>query len=117
MSTKSSTIEYYLEQLSGVPGVAERKMFGEYALYLGAKVVALICDDRFFLKITEPGKKLVGKRYREGFPYPGARPAMLLDEADIEDREKLRALFLATAEALPEPPPKKPRKTKPKKSA
>lgn len=112
MSTRRSTVDYLLEQLSGVPGVAERKMFGEYALYLGAKVVALVCDDQLFLKVTEPGKRLVGKRYREGAPYPGAKPWVAVDEADIEDREKLAALVLATAEALPEPAPKKPKKRK-----
>jgi DNA transformation protein len=60
MSTQASTIEYILDQLSSVPGVRARKMFGEYALYCGDKVVALVCDDTLFVKITEEGKEFVG---------------------------------------------------------
>lgn len=103
MSTKRSTIDYYLDQLAGLRDVVERKMFGEYAVYCFGKVVALVCDDQFFLKITESGKKLIGKRYREGFPYPGAKPWILVDEADIEDRERFCELVRVTTKALPEP--------------
>lgn len=47
MATQITTIEYLLDQLSGVPGIRARKMFGEYALYAGSegKVVALVCTD------------------------------------------------------------------------
>ena len=100
MSTKQSTIEYFLDQLAGLPGVTARKMFGEYALYYDGKVVALVCDDRFFLKITAHGKKMLGRRYKEGFPYPGAKTYILVDESCIEDREKLCALVRATANVL-----------------
>ncbi len=41
-------------------------MFGEYALYCDQRVVALICDDQVFVKITDPGKAYVGERYEEG---------------------------------------------------
>ena len=33
MSTSQSTIDYLLDQLSNLPTVRVRKMFGEYALY------------------------------------------------------------------------------------
>jgi len=110
MSTKQSTIDYFLDQLAPLPGVAARKMFGEYALYWDGKVVALVCDDAFFLKITEPGKKALGRRYAEGFPYPGAKPWIVVDESFLEDRERLCALVRQTAEALPAPKPKAPKK-------
>lgn len=107
MSTKQSTIDYFLDQLAALPSVDARKMFGEYALYWDGKVVALVCDDTFFLKITEPGKKALGRRYVEGFPYPGAKPYALVDESFIEDWQKLCALVRLTADALPTPKPKK----------
>lgn len=110
MSTKPSTIEYIKDQLAGVPGMRSRKMFGEYALYCGDKVVALVCDDELFVKITEAGRVFVGERYTEGAAYPGARPSMRIDEDLIEDRERFMELIRITAEALPVPKPKKIRK-------
>jgi TfoX/Sxy family transcriptional regulator of competence genes len=78
-------------------------MFGEYALYCNGKVVALVCDDTLFVKITEEGKKFVGERYKEGAPYPRARPSMKIDDDLIEEREWLSALVQITTENLPEP--------------
>ncbi len=83
--------------------VAVRKMFGEYALYCDGKVVALICDNTLFVKITEQGKAFVGKRYEEGAAYPGAKPSMMIDEGLIEDREWLSQLIRITSEHVPKP--------------
>ena len=49
-------MDFILDQLRDVQLIRARKMFGEYALYCGDKVVALVCDDQLFVKITEPGK-------------------------------------------------------------
>lgn len=101
MATKESTIEYMLDQLSGVKDVRARKMFGEYAVYCQDKVVALVCDDELFVKITEPGKKFVGKQYQEGFPYPGAKAAMHIGGDMLEDQKFVSELIRLTAKALP----------------
>lgn len=82
-------------------------MFGEYALYCQDKVVGLVCDDELFIKITEPGKKFVGKNYMEGSPYPGAKPAIHISGDLLEDRKFIAQLIDITAEALPAPKPKK----------
>lgn len=113
MATRQTTIDFILDQLSALPGVRARKMFGEYALYCNEKVVALVCDDQLFVKVTPAGRAIVGDRYREGSPYPGAKPAMLIDEETIEDHEWLSGLIRATAAALPPPKPKKPKQTRP----
>lgn len=110
MATSESTIEFITDQLEGVPNVRTRKMFGEYALYVGEKVVALVCNDELFVKITEEGKRFVGDRYREGFAYPGARASMRFDLDDIEDRQWLSELIRITEVSLPTPKPKKKRK-------
>jgi DNA transformation protein len=107
MSTSPSTIEFILDQLSNLSEVRARKMFGEYALYHQAKVVALVCDDQLFVKITEPGKAFVAERYVEGSPYPGAKPAMLIAGDELDDAEWLVKLVKITASALPEPKPKR----------
>jgi TfoX/Sxy family transcriptional regulator of competence genes len=107
MATKVSTIEYIEDQLADVPDVRSRKMFGEYALYVGDKVVALVCDDTLFVKITEEGRAFVAGAYEEGCAYPGAKPSMRIDEDMIEDHAWLCELIRITEDALPVPKPKK----------
>ena len=115
MTTSQSTIDFLLDQLSALPNVRARKMFGEYALYCEEKVVALVCDNQLFVKITLAGKALVGERFKEGNAYPGAKPSMLVDAEEIDDAERLCELIRITAAALPQPKPKRPkRQRKPK---
>jgi DNA transformation protein and related proteins len=109
MSTKASTIEYIEDQLTGLD-VSSRKMFGEYALYCDGKVVALVCDDTLFVKITDAGKEFVGKNYKEGAAYPGAKPSMQIDDDLIEDHEWLQELISITAQYVPVPKTKKKRR-------
>ena len=106
MKTSQGAIDYLLDQLSSLPNVRARKMFGEYALYCDEKVVALVCDNQLFVKITPRGKALVGKHYLEGEAYPGARPSMVIGAEFIDDHEQLCELIQATADALPAPKPK-----------
>ena len=44
-------------------------MFGEYALYIDEKVVALICDNQVFVKPTAAGLEVLGEVI-EAPPYP-----------------------------------------------
>lgn len=55
-------------------------MFGEYALYLDNKVVALVCDNQCFVKPTPGGRAFIGE-VTEGFPYRGAKTAFLVKTA------------------------------------
>jgi len=105
MATTQSTIDYLLDQLSGVKNVRARKMFGEYALYCQEKVVGLVCDNELFVKITPEGKKYLGKNYQEGFAYKGAKASMYISGDLLEDQKYICDLILITAKALP--PPKK----------
>jgi len=90
-----------MDQLSSVHHMRNRKMFGEYAVYCQDKVVALVCDNELFVKITEAGKKFMGKSYVEGPPFPGAKPWMRVDGDKLEDREFLSELIEITTKALP----------------
>lgn len=74
-------------------------MFGEYAIYLRGKVVALVCDNSLFLKPTEAGRTLLADPI-EAAPFPGARSYFLLDE-HLDNSELLSELFRATEAALP----------------
>ena len=117
MATSARTVEFLLDQLRAVRDVSARKMFGEYAIYVGDKVVALVCDDQMFVKITDGGKALVGARYKEGLAYPGAKPSLLVSADDIEDADRLAELVRITAAALPAPRPKPKPKAKPSAKA
>ena len=107
MSTKPSTIDYLLDQLASLDRIAARKMFGEYALYCDQKVVALVCDDKLYVKITEAGKAFNADSYQEGFAYPGAKASMFIDDDQIEDADWLCELIQITADSLPLPKVKK----------
>lgn len=101
MATSQNTIDFILDQLREVPTVRAKKMFGEYALYCEERVVALVCDNQLFVKITPAGKGLLGERYQEGIAYPGAKPSLLIGADELEDSERLCELVRATAAALP----------------
>jgi TfoX/Sxy family transcriptional regulator of competence genes len=107
MASDAGFVEFVCEQLREVGGVSSRKMFGEYAIYVGGKVVALVCDDRLFLKPTDAGRALLGDPI-EAPPYPGAKPYFVIDE-HIDDADFLAALVRATEAAVPAPKPKRPR--------
>ncbi len=106
MATSQSTADFLADQVAGAGRVRMRKMFGEYALYCDEKVVALICDERLFIKPTEAGKSFIGSA-EEAPPYPGSRDFYVIDEARWDDREWLAQLTRITADALPAPKPKK----------
>lgn len=88
-------------------------MFGEYALYSKGKVVVLVCDNQLFVKPTEAGRTFIGEVI-EASPYPGAKPAFLVQD-QIEDGECLNQLITLTEKELPKPKPKKKKKKKPKR--
>jgi TfoX/Sxy family transcriptional regulator of competence genes len=105
MASNQSFVDYVVEQIESAGSISQRKMFGEYAIYCDLKVVALICDDRLFVKPTDEGRAYIGTII-EGSPYPGAKPYFLIKEG-LEDREWLSGLIRITAKALPNPKIKK----------
>lgn len=104
MASSIDTVQYICDQAGLGRRLAFRKMFGEYALYLDGKVVALVCDDQLFLKPTPEGKAYLGE-VSEAPPYPGAKNFYLLS-ADLDDPDRLSKALETTARALPEPRPK-----------
>ena len=104
MATRIDTVEFICDQAGLGKRLTFRKMFGEYALYLDGKVVALVCDDQLYLKPTPEGLKYLGS-VSEAPPYPGARNHYLLSSV-IDDPDRLSMALQVTARALPEPRPK-----------
>ncbi len=91
-------------QLGEAGPITSRKMFGEYCVDAGQKVIALVSDNRLFMKPTEAGRAYIGDVV-EAPPYPGAKPCFLI-EGGIEDREWVSGLARITAANVPAAVPK-----------
>jgi TfoX/Sxy family transcriptional regulator of competence genes len=114
MASDQSYVDYVCEQIADAGVISHRKMFGEYAVYCNGKVVALVCDNQLFVKLTDVARRLLGQ-IKEGQPYPGAKPWVVADEY-LDDEELITRLIRDTASILPDPKLKKPRKTAVKKA-
>ena len=99
MSSRLATVQFICDQAGLGERLTWRKMFGEYALYVEGKIVALVCDDQLFLKPTPEGRTHVGS-VPEASPYPGCKPFLLLS-ALLDEPERLSAALVITARALP----------------
>jgi TfoX/Sxy family transcriptional regulator of competence genes len=108
MATDLSFIDYVIEQAALDERITFKRMFGEYGIYIDGKVVAFACDNSLFVKAANATAELTANLPRRP-PYPGAKPYPVADEL-LDDSDQLQALLLATADAMPEPKPKKPRK-------
>jgi len=108
MASDLSFVEYACEQMVAAGTITFRKMFGEYAIYCEGKVVALVCDNRLFVKPTSAGRE-IAMRLTEAPPYPGAKPCLLVGE-ELDDREWLSNLIRVTERELPVPKERKKKK-------
>ena len=111
MSSSLRNVDFILEQIAGAGTVSARKLFGEYGLYCNGRLVALVCDDRLFVKPTEAGREFLGE-VDLAQPYPQAKPWYLVAEEKWDEREWLARLIAISAAQLPMPLPKPPRKRK-----
>lgn len=109
MASEQKFVDFIVDQIGFPDQVTSKKMFGEYALYFGNKLFALVCDNKLFIKPTDLGKEYI-KDFVEAPPYPGAKSSLLIEEK-LDDREWLKKLVEITVEELPEPKPKKPKLT------
>ena len=107
MSSSQEFVQYAADKCSGAGRITYRKMFGEYGMYCDGKIFALICDDQFFIKITEAGKRLAPE-LSEAPPYDGAKPYFLIE--DLDDRDFLTEFITETCRELPMPKPKSKKK-------
>lgn len=110
MASDLEFVQFVVDHIENAGEISYRKMFGEYAVYCNGKIVALICDNRLLVKPTENGRSFIGDVVEEE-PYPGAKPAFLIEEK-AEDTEWLSQLIRLTEQELPMPKPKKKKKKK-----
>ena len=60
MTSSQKNVEFLIEQMASAGKVSAKKMFGEYGIYCGDKMVALFCDDKLYVKSTDQGKVFAG---------------------------------------------------------
>ncbi len=108
MASDKSFADFIVDQIENVGQITYRKMFGEYVLYCDGKVVALICDNRLFVKPTDAGRTFIGDVV-EAPPYEGAKLSFLIDDR-VEDRQWISNLIRITYKELPEQKIKKKKK-------
>ena len=108
MASKQNTVDFIVDQMAAAGAVTAKKMFGEYAIYCDGKVVALVCNNKLFVKQTEQGKTFAGKM-KEAAAYPGAKPSLLISVDKWDDPEWLSNLIKITAAELPVPKKKQAR--------
>lgn len=112
MASDPHTVEFIVEHMSLVaPSARSRPMFGEHAIYCEDRVVALVCDNRLFVKMTPGTSEIVRDQTETAPPYPGAKECYVIDEALWRDAEYLGSLATRAAADLPKPKPRKKKRT------
>jgi len=105
MATHPDTIEAILARTGDTVELKARKMFGEYGLYLGDRMVAMVCDDTLFVKDLPLCREHLGDLPTRP-PYPGAKPHLVIPP-QVQERDGLVAdLFRSLARTLPAPRPR-----------
>ena len=108
MASNADFVQYVADQCAGAGDIMTKKMFGDYGIYCDGKIFGLICDDCFYLKPTEVARTLL-RTVEMRPPSDGAKDYFLI--ADVDDRDYLTTLVRETCKALPEPKPKKKKKS------
>ena len=110
MASQQKFVDFIIEQIDIPEQIIYKKMFGEFGLYFGDKMFALVCDNKLFIKPTSSGREYIDDVIEEA-PYSGAKPCFLI-EKKIEYSSWLRKLVEVTVKELTEPKPKKKQKDK-----
>ena len=93
MACNSDFVQYIIDQCSGAGEIAVRKMMGDYCIYCDGVLFGLICDNNFYVKVTEPGRAVL-KEVILRPPYEGAKDYFYI--SDVDDREYLTSLIKAS---------------------
>jgi TfoX/Sxy family transcriptional regulator of competence genes len=106
MASTPSFVAFVLEQLAEAGPIAHRKMFGEHCLLRDGRMVALISQDRVFVKPTSGGEAFAGPCERLP-PCSALKPYLVVPGERLDDAAWLSELVRITARELPPPKPKK----------
>ena len=83
MATNSDYILFVCGQINKKFEVTDKKMFGEYMVYVNAKPVLLVCDNCVYVKkLTQLENFMANAEC--GIPYNGAKEHYILDIENTE---------------------------------
>jgi len=99
MASDIDFVNYVMDQISGVGIISQKKMFGEYMVYVNQKPIFLICDNTAYVKKLDCVKEF-HKTEETGCPYKGAKEHYMLD---VDNREALKNIALALEKVIPVP--------------
>lgn len=103
MACSAEFIESICDMLAPLGEVRNRKMMGDYVIYVNEKCVITACDNIAYVKKLPCVSELMADA-ECGCPYPGAKEAYILD---LTDRHKVLQVVEAIWEVLPFPKSKK----------
>ena len=72
MASNQDFVQYIIDQCSGAGEIAVKKMMGDYCIYCDGVLFGLICDNNFYVKVTESGRAVL-KEVILRPPYEGAK--------------------------------------------
>ncbi len=103
MASSAEFIESICNMLAPLGEVRNRKMMGDYVIYVNEKCVITACDNIAYVKKLPCVSELMADA-ECGCPYPGAKEAYILD---LTDRHKVLQVVEAIWEVLPFPKSRK----------
>ena len=108
MASNVDLVQYIADQCAGAGEIMTKKMFGDSGIDCDGKIFGLICDDCLYIKPTDAVRPLL-RSVELRPPYEGAKDYFLI--ADVDDSDYLAMLVRETCKVLPEPKPKKKKKS------
>jgi len=103
MASTKDYVDYICEHISSYGIVSEKKMFGEYMVYINGKPIILVCNNTPYIKMKEEIKECM-EGVETDTPYNGAKPHYILD---VEDKDITSKVLPILEQITPLPKPKK----------
>ena len=100
MACSEDLVLYIVDQCSGAGEITVRKMMGDYCIYCDGTIFGLICDNNFYVKVTDSGEAVLEEVVLRQ-PYDGAKDYFYVD--NVDNRDYLAELIKATLRDLRSP--------------
>ncbi|MDR0515515.1 MAG: TfoX/Sxy family protein [Fibromonadaceae bacterium] len=96
MASDIDFVNYVIDQIKDVGVVSQKKMFGEYMVYVNQKPIILICNNTAYVKKLDCVKEF-HKTEEADYPYKGAKEHYMLD---VDNRDVLKHIVQALEKVI-----------------
>lgn len=103
MATSLEYIEFVCSQISELPNINYKRMFGEFMIYCNNKPIFLVCDATVYVKMLHDIAHLMTTS-EHGIPYKSAKEHYVLD---IDNKELTLSVARILEQVIPVPKPRK----------